>query len=78
MGFGGTVEGQPSLSRPSIRRKSLLFLSEGDGTRTRNHRIDSPNLPRRKTKRRKSFRQGRSQGCTLVAQRPNCPPIWRG
>ena len=32
------------LSLSLNRRKSLVFLSEGDGTRTRNHRIDSPVL----------------------------------
>src|SRR5262249_933376 len=32
---------QLGLRRSLIRRKSLCCFSEGDGTRTRNHRIDS-------------------------------------
>jgi integrase len=52
----------------SQHRPALLCISEGDGTRTRNHRIDSPNTSSYKAKSRKDFWQGQGRGCTLVAQ----------
>src|SRR5262249_47208406 len=44
-----------------------LNVSEGDGTRTRNHRIDSPDLMKRKMLMLKGFRPIRTPGCSLVA-----------
>lgn len=45
-----------------------LLGSEGDGTRTRNHRIDSLMLSRFKSKYTKWLRLQHMFGCTLVAQ----------
>jgi hypothetical protein len=54
---------------------SSPVISEGDGTRTRNHRIDSLNTPRCKPMNSKRFRPSKGRGCTLVAQTgPSCPP----
>src|SRR5262249_10610221 len=43
-------------------------VSEGDGTRTRNHRIDSPNTSRYKLRKRNHFHLYLPRGCTLVVQ----------
>ena len=40
-----------------VRRLSLVVFSEGDGARTRNHRIDSPPVSFRKRRRRSHLRR---------------------
>ena len=44
--------------------------SEGDGTRTRNHRIDSPPLPRRKPSPHKAVTANADSGRTTGRTRP--------
>jgi hypothetical protein len=41
-----------------------MLASEGDGTRTRNHRIDSLPKPRRKPKPRKAVTPSAGSGCS--------------
>ena len=45
-------------------RIQRICISEGDGTRTRNHRIDSPTTPRSKPKQYKQITPPEAAGCT--------------
>jgi hypothetical protein len=66
-------------ARRNLIRGGLLAFSEDDGTRTRNHRIDSPNTLRRKLITITHLRLNRNCGCTLVARTLwNCLPTWLG
>ena len=44
-------------------RIQRICISEGDGTRTRNHRIDSPTTPRSKSKQCKQITPPEAAGC---------------
>ena len=57
-----------SRGRRFSARPASLWPSEGDGTRTRNHRIDSPNTPRYKSFPVHHFRQTNNPGCPVVAR----------
>ena len=45
-------------------RIQRICISEGDGTRTRNHRIDSPTASHSKPKQDKQFTAINDAGCT--------------
>jgi hypothetical protein len=55
---------------PQVYNSQRFRFSEDDGTRTRNHRIDSLNTSRYKAKTINHFRPSRRRGCSLVAQTP--------
>jgi hypothetical protein len=65
---GSTQPLETTGAGADLHRPASICISEGDGTRTRNHRIDSPKTPHCMSIKHQSFRPTPQPGCTLVAQ----------